>query len=99
MLSYNEVLAKDTVVELIDSGSIFNTHLRDLYQLPDKYKYEALVSGIFFNNKIYLMIEICSCSVYLKVHYTLFNTLNVDDASACAHLFSCVNHRLIDIGV
>lgn len=47
MLSYNEFLTKDTVIELIDSGSIFNTQLCDLYQLPDKYKYDPLVSCIF----------------------------------------------------
>jgi len=56
MLSYNEFLVKNTVVELIDSGSIVKKQLCDLYQLPDSYKYDPLVSNIFLNNEISLMI-------------------------------------------
>lgn len=47
MLSYNEFLFKNTVVELIDSGSIVKKQLCDLYQLPDDYAYDPLVGDIF----------------------------------------------------
>jgi len=47
MLSYNEFLVKNTAVELIDSGTIVNKQLCDLYQLPNGFKYDPLVSDIF----------------------------------------------------
>jgi len=47
MLSYNEFLAENTAVELIDSGTIVKKKLCDLYQLPNCYKYDPLVSEIF----------------------------------------------------
>jgi len=47
MLSYNEFLVKNTVVELIDSGTIVKKQLCDLYQLPNGFKYDPLVSDIF----------------------------------------------------
>jgi len=46
MLSYNEFLDKNTAVELIDSGTIVKKQLCDLYQLPNSYKYDPLVSDI-----------------------------------------------------
>lgn len=45
MLSYNEFLVKNTIVELIDCGSIVKKRLCDLYQIPDNYKYDPLVSS------------------------------------------------------
>lgn len=47
MLSFNEVLIENTVVELIDTGSIVKKQLCDLYKLPDCYKYDPLVSNTF----------------------------------------------------
>lgn len=49
MLSFNEFLVENTVVELIDSGSIIKKQLCDLYILPDSFKYDPLVSDIFYN--------------------------------------------------
>lgn len=46
MLSFNEYLFKNTAVELIDLGFIVKKQLCDLYQLPDSYKYDPLVSII-----------------------------------------------------
>ncbi|XP_022160101.1 uncharacterized protein LOC111026354 isoform X2 [Myzus persicae] len=46
MLSYNEFLVKNTVVELIDSGTIVEKQLCDLYQLPNSYKYDPLCLAI-----------------------------------------------------
>lgn len=48
MLSYNEFSQKDTIIELIDSGSVIEKQLCDLYQLPDNYMYDSLVSNICF---------------------------------------------------
>lgn len=47
MLSFNEFLVENTVVDLIDSGSIIKKQLCDLYILPDNFKYDPLVSDIF----------------------------------------------------
>lgn len=47
MLSFNEVLIENTVVELIDSGSIVKKQLCDLFKLPDCYKYDPLVSNTY----------------------------------------------------
>jgi len=46
MLSYNEFLVENTAVELIDSGNIVKKQLCDLYNLPNDYKYDPLVSDI-----------------------------------------------------
>lgn len=50
ILSYNEFLSNNTTIELIDTGSIVNKPLNDLYYLPEELRYDPLVS----DNYIYL---------------------------------------------
>ncbi|CAH1715541.1 unnamed protein product [Aphis gossypii] len=52
MLSYNEFLAENTAVELIDSGTIVKKKLCDLYQLPNCYNYDPLCLAIKSINEI-----------------------------------------------